>query len=197
MTRELAKRIVEALLFAAEAPLDLPTIQAHLPGGLHAGELLDELMQDYAGRGVRLERHGERYALRTAPDLAGYLQREQAQSRHLSRAALETLAIIAYHQPLTRAEIEEMRGVSVSKGTLDLLLEAGWVQPRGRRETPGRPVTWATTPAFLDHLDLGSLDDLPRIDELVQVGLLGPELHAVPDAMPDESLEPAGDEDGG
>jgi segregation and condensation protein B len=194
MTRELAKRIVEALLFAAEAPLDLPTIQAHLPGGLHAGELLDELMQDYAGRGVRLERHGERYALRTAPDLAGYLQREQAQSRHLSRAALETLAIIAYHQPVTRAEIEEMRGVSVSKGTLDLLLEAGWVQPRGRRETPGRPVTWATTPAFLDHLDLGSLDDLPRIDELVQVGLLGPALHAVPGAAPDEL---ASDEDGG
>jgi segregation and condensation protein B len=196
MNRELAKRIVEALLFAAEEPLDLATIQAHLAGGLHAGELLDALMQDYAGRGVRLERHGGRFALRTAPDLAGHLQREQVQSRHLSRAALETLAIIAYHQPVTRAEIEEMRGVSVSKGTLDLLLEAGWVQPKGRRETPGRPVTWATTPAFLDHLDLTSLDDLPRIDELVQVGLLGPALHAVPGAAPDEHPAPPADEDG-
>jgi segregation and condensation protein B len=188
MSRELARRIVEALLFAAEEPLDLPTIQAHLPGGLHAGELLEELMQDYAGRGVRLERHGIRYALRTAPDLAGYLQREQVQSRRLSRAALETLAIIAYHQPVTRAEIEEMRGVSVSKGTLDLLLETGWVQPKGRRETPGRPVTWITTPTFLDHLDLTSLDDLPRIDELVQVGLLGPTLAAVPTAEPEDML---------
>jgi segregation and condensation protein B len=182
MNRELAKRIVEALLFAAEEPLDLPTIQAHLAGGLHAGELLDELMQDYAGRGVRLERHGGRYALRTAPDLAGWLQREQVQSRRLSRAALETLAIIAYHQPVTRAEIEEMRGVSVSKGTLDLLFETGWVQPKGRRESPGRPVTWVTTPTFLDHLDLTSLDDLPRIDELVQVGLLGPALSMQPTA---------------
>jgi segregation and condensation protein B len=198
MNRELAKRIVEALLFAAEEPLDLPTIQAHLSGGLHAGELLDELMQDYAGRGVRLERHGGRYALRTAPDLAGYLQREQVQSRRLSRAALETLAIIAYHQPVTRAEIEEMRGVSVGKGTLDLLLETGWVQPKGRRESPGRPVTWVTTPGFLDHLDLTSLDDLPRIDELVQVGLLGPALSALPVADPEEMssalpVEPATD----
>ncbi len=195
MNRELAKRVVEALLFAAEEPLDRATIQAHLTGGLNAGELLDELMHDYASRGVRLERHGERYALRTAPDLAGYLQREQVQSRQLSRAALETLAIIAYHQPVTRAEIEEMRGVSVSKGTLDLLLEAGWVQPKGRRETPGRPVTWSTTASFLYHLDLASLDDLPRIDELVQVGLLGPALHAVP-AAPEEAAE-EGDEDDG
>jgi segregation and condensation protein B len=191
MNRELAKRIVEALLFAAEEPLDLPTIQAHLAGGLHAGELLDELMQDYAGRGVRLECHGGRYALRTAPDLAGWLQREQVQSRRLSRAALETLAIIAYHQPVTRAEIEEMRGVSVSKGTLDLLFETGWVQPKGRRESPGRPVTWVTTPTFLDHLDLTSLDDLPRIDELVQVGLLGPALSTQPSADLEEMPSPS------
>jgi segregation and condensation protein B len=199
MSRELAKRIVEALLFAAEEPLDLATIQAHLPGEVHAGEMLDQLMQDYEGRGVRLERHGARYALRTAPDLAGYLQREQVQSRRLSRAALETLAIIAYHQPVTRAEIEEMRGVSVSKGTLDLLLETGWVQPKGRRESPGRPVTWVTTSGFLDHLDLTSLDDLPRIDELVQVGLLGPALTPVPaadadDEPPESSQEPEADE---
>ena len=148
VSRELGKRIVEALLFAAAEPLDAATIQAHLPGGLHAGELLDELVQDYAPRGVRLERRGNRFALRTAPDLAPYLAREQVQSRRLSRAALETLAIIAYHQPITRAELEEMRGVAVSKGTLDLLLETGWVQPKGRRESPGRPVTWVTTPAL-------------------------------------------------
>jgi segregation and condensation protein B len=173
MSRELGKRIVEALLFAAQEPLEVATIQAHLPGGLNARDLLDELVLDYRERGVRLERRGNRYALRTAADLAPYLEREQVQSRRLSRAALETLAIIAYHQPITRAEIEEMRGVSVAKGTLDLLLETGWVQPKGRRETPGRPVTWVTTPALLDHFDLASLDDLPRIEELLQVGLLG------------------------
>jgi segregation and condensation protein B len=172
MSRDLGKRIVEALLFAAEEPLDPATIQAHLPGGLHAADLLDELMRDYEGRGVRLERHGTRFAFRTAPDLAPYLEREQVQSRRLSKAALETLAIIVYHQPVTRAEIEEIRGVSLSKGTLDLLLETGWVQPRGRREAPGRPVMWVTTQAFLDHFDLASLDDLPRIEELLQVGLL-------------------------
>jgi segregation and condensation protein B len=201
VSRELGKRIVEALLFAAETPLDAATIQAHLPGGLHAGELLDELVQDYAGRGVRLEHHGGRYALRTAPELAAYLEREQVQSRRLSRAALETLAIIAYHQPITRAELEEMRGVSVSKGTLDLLLETGWVQPKGRRESPGRPVTWVTTAAFLDHFDLGALDDLPRIEELLQLGLLGATATAggafgpaddLPDAEDDALDEPDG-----
>ena len=191
MSRELGKRIVEALLFAAEEPLEPATIQAHLPGGLHAADLLDELIQDYAGRGVRLERRGARYALRTAPDLAGYLEREQVHSRRLSRAATETLAIIAYHQPITRAELEEMRGVSVSKGTLDLLLETGWVQPKGRRDSPGRPVTWVTTPGFLDHFDLGSLDDLPRIEELLQVGLLG--APGRPPADPDEPADDAED----
>ena len=172
MSRDLGKRIVEALLFAAREPLDPGTIQAHLPGGLHAADLLDELMRDYEARGVRLERHGTRFAFRTAPDLAPYLEREQVQSRRLSKTALETLAIIVYHQPVTRAEIEEVRGVSLSKGTLDLLLETGWVHPRGRREAPGRPVTWVTTQTFLDHFDLASLDDLPRIEELLQVGLL-------------------------
>ena len=189
MNPSLGKRIVEALLFAAEEPLDLVTIQAHLPGDLHAGDLLDQLAQDYSGRGVRLERHGGRYALRTAPDLAEFLQRDQMQARRLSRAALETLAIIAYHQPVTRAEIEEMRGVSVNKGTLDLLLETGWVQPKGRRDSPGRPVTWVTTAGFLDHLDLTSLDDLPRIDELVQVGLLGPAVGAIPSNQAGDELE--------
>jgi segregation and condensation protein B len=191
ISRELGKRIIEALLFAAAEPLDAATIQAHLPGGLHAGELLDELVHDYAPRGVRLERRGNRFALRTAPDLAPYLEREQVQSGRLSRAALETLAIIAYHQPITRAELEEMRGVAVSKGTLDLLLETGWVQPKGRRESPGRPVTWVTTATFLDHFDLASLDDLPRIEELLQVGLLGGNesgrtLPPLPDVLPED-----------
>ena len=187
MSRELGKRIIEALLFAAAEPLDAATVQAHLPGGLHAGELLDELVQDYAGRGVRLERRGGRFALRTAPDLAPYLEREQVQSRRLSRAALETLAIIAYHQPVTRAELEEMRGVAVSKGTLDLLLETGWVQPKGRRDSPGRPVTWVTTAAFLDHFDLATLDDLPRIEELLQLGLLGAARAGAPLRTPPEA----------
>ncbi|MGI9433420.1 MAG: SMC-Scp complex subunit ScpB [Geminicoccaceae bacterium] len=172
-TMVLGKRIAEAVLFAAEEPLDLQTIQAHLPGSLHARDVIDALQNDYGERGIRLEFHGGRYALRTAPDIAPYLQRETVQSRRLSRAALETLAIIAYHQPITRAEIEDIRGVSTNKGTLDLLIETGWVQPKGRRETPGRPVTWVTTPDFLDHLDLSVLDDLPRIEELMQVGLLG------------------------
>jgi segregation and condensation protein B len=172
MSRELGKRIVEALLFASEQPLEIATIQAHLPGGLHAADLLDDLARDYADRGVRLERQGNRYALRTAPDLAPYLSRTQVQSRRLSKAAIEALAIIAYHQPVTRAEIEDIRGVTLSKGTMDLLLETGWVQPKGRREAPGRPVTWITTPAFLDQFDLASLDDLPRIEELLQGGLL-------------------------
>jgi segregation and condensation protein B len=190
--RALGKQIIEALLFASAEPLDAATIQAHLPGGLHAGELLDELIQDYASRGVRLERRGGRFALRTAPELAPYLEREQLQSRRLSRAALETLAIIAYHQPITRAELEEMRGVAVSKGTLDLLLETGWVQPKGRRDSPGRPVTWVTTTSFLDHFDLASLDDLPRIEELLQLGLLGGTegsgmpSQALPGGAPDE-----------
>lgn len=204
MDMTLAKRIVEALLFAAEEPLDLHTLQAHLPGDIHARDVIDQLVDTYSERGIRLEQHGGRYALRTAPDIAPYLQRETVQSRRLSRAALETLAIIAYHQPITRAEIEELRGVSTNKGTLDLLIETGWVQPKGRRETPGRPVTWVTTTDFLDHLDLSHLDDLPRIEELMQVGLLGtpgalrgdlPEEEADGDADADqgEVLPPAAD----
>jgi segregation and condensation protein B len=172
VSRTLGLRIVEALLFAAEEPLDLATVQAHLPGDLFAADLLDELQTQYRERGVRLERHGDHFALRTAPDLEPYLARERVQSRRLSRAALETLAIIAYHQPVTRAEIEEIRGVSLSKGTLDLLFEAGWVHPKGRREVPGRPVTWVTTDAFLDHFDLRSIDELPKVDELLEAGLL-------------------------
>lgn len=189
MTMTLGKRIAEAVLFAAEEPLDLHTIQAHLPGDLHARDVIDALQEDYVERGIRLENHGGRYAFRTAPDIGPYLQRETVQSRRLSRAALETLAIIAYHQPVTRAEIEEIRGVSTNKGTLDLLLETGWVRPKGRRDTPGRPVTWVTTTDFLDHLDLTQLDDLPRIEELMQVGFIG---NAKP--SDDGSEEGGGDE---
>ena len=189
MTSDLGKQIVEAILFAAEEPLDLVTIQAHLPGDLHAGEVIDSLREDYARRGVRLEHHDGRYAFRTAAEIAPYLQRETVQSRRLSRAALETLAIIAYHQPITRAEIEEIRGVSTNKGTLDLLIETGWVRPGGRRETPGRPVTWVTTSAFLDHLDLAALDDLPRIDELMQVGLLATPAYHTGEEPPDPEDE--------
>lgn len=169
-----AKQILEALLFAASEPMEERTLQAHLGADAPLAELLEELHRDYAERGVRLERQGQAWAFRTAPETAPYLRREQVQARKLSRAALETLAIIAYQQPVTRAEIEAVRGVVVGQGTLDLLVEAGWVAPKGRREAPGRPVTWVTTPAFLDHFALASLDDLPRLDELEGASLFNP-----------------------
>jgi segregation and condensation protein B len=163
------KRLLEATLFAAAEPLPEAELQARIGGtaaGAAVADLLAELAQDYEGRGVRLERLGDAWALRTAPDLAPHLAVVRVQERRLSRAALETLAVIAYRQPVTRAEVEAVRGVAVAKGTLDLLVEQGWVAPRGRRDAPGRPVTWVTTPAFLDHFGLASLDDLPRLDEL-------------------------------
>jgi segregation and condensation protein B len=166
-------RIVEALLFAAAEPLSADQLSAALPEGADLPALLADLQTNYANRGVNLVQVSGKWALRTAGDLSFLLRREAVEQKRLSKAGLETLAIIAYHQPITRAELEEMRGVAVSKGTLDLLLETGWVQPKGRRETPGRPVTWVTTPAFLDHFDLAALDDLPRIEELLQLGLLG------------------------
>lgn len=166
MSEPSPKQILEAVLFAADEPLDEPALQAHLGQRAHVADLLEELQRDYAARGVRLERQGQAWAFRTAPELAPYLQRTRQQARRLSRAALETLAIIAYQQPVTRAEIEQVRGVALGQGTLDLLVEAGWVMPKGRREAPGRPVTWVTTQAFLDHFALSSLDDLPRLDEL-------------------------------
>ena len=143
-----------------------------LDEGADVAPLLDELAARYAGRGVNLVRRGERWAFRTAPDLGFLLRREQAESRPLSRAALETLAVIAYHQPATRAEVEEVRGVATGRGTLDLLMEAGWVRMRGRRRTPGRPVTYGTTEAFLDHFGLEGLADLPGLEELKGAGLL-------------------------
>ncbi|TVQ33802.1 MAG: SMC-Scp complex subunit ScpB [Geminicoccaceae bacterium] len=171
LSTDTAQRIVEALLFATPVPLTEAEILAYLPEPLPVLPLLRALQTDYAGRGVQIEEHGGRWAVRTAPDLGRYLQRLQIKPKTLSQAALETLAIIAYRQPVTRAEIEQIRGVTVSRGTLDLLVDTGWVRPRGRKAVPGRPVTWVTTPAFLDHFDLQSLDDLPRLEELTGAGL--------------------------
>jgi segregation and condensation protein B len=147
-------------------------IASRLPEGTDVPALLEELQTHYAARGFVLVRRGQGWAFRTAPDLAEELKVEQTQERRLSRAAVETLAIIAYHQPVTRAEIEEIRGVALSKGTLDILFAAGWVRPKGRRRTPGRPLTWGTSEAFLDHFGLASLDDLPGVKELEAAGLL-------------------------
>ena len=171
-------RILEAILFASSEPLDAGSMLTYLGPGVRVGELLALLQQRYAGRGVNLVKRGDKWAFRTAEDLQFLLRREESETRPLSRAALETLSIIAYHQPATRAEIEEVRGVATGKGTLDLLMEAGWVRMRGRRRTPGRPVTYGTTDAFLDHFALESLADLPGMDELKGSGLLSGRLPA-------------------
>lgn len=165
-------RLLEAVLFASSQPVDLRSLTAHFPPGTDLPALLAELQSTYAGRGINLFRRGNGWAFRTAPDLAPALTSEQDVGRKLSRAAIETLSIIAYHQPVSRPEIEEIRGVALSKGTLDVLFEAGWVRPRGRRKTPGRPMTWGTTESFLDHFGLTSLDDLPGVEELKAAGLL-------------------------
>jgi segregation and condensation protein B len=169
---ERALRILEALLFASAEPLAAADLAPHLGEGADAEALLVELQARYAGRGVNLVRRGDKWVFRTASDLDFLLRRETTDNRPLSRAALETLAIIAYHQPATRAEVEEVRGVATGKGTLDLLMEAGWVRMRGRRRTPGRPVTYGTTDAFLDHFGLEGLADLPGLEELKGAGLL-------------------------
>jgi segregation and condensation protein B len=165
-------RLLEALLFAAAEPLGPEQLARHLPEQADLETLLEELSGLYANRGVNLVRSGRRWAFRTAADLAPLMRVEKTVERKLSRAAVETLAIVAYHQPVTRGEIEEIRGVALSKGTLDVLLEAGWVKPKGRRRTPGRPVTWGTTEAFLDHFGLEALDALPGAGELKAAGLL-------------------------
>ncbi len=166
------RRTVEALLFAASEPLDEASLALRLPAGVDVPALLAELVEDYARRGVNLVRVASKWAFRTAPDLAFLLRRETERERRLSRAAIETLAIIAYHQPVTRAEIEDIRGVSVSKGTLELLLETEWIRPRGRRRSPGRPLTFGTTESFETHFGLESLKDLPGLEELKAAGLL-------------------------
>jgi segregation and condensation protein B len=186
-------RLVEALLFAAVEPLDMATLAARLPPGVDIPAILDHLGRDYAMRGVNLIRLGDRWAFRTASDLSWLMARDALEPRKLSRAAQETLAIIAYHQPVTRAEIEEIRAVSISRGTLDVLLETGWVRLRGRRRAPGRPVTYGTTPAFLTYFGLDGIGDLPGLDELKGAGLLDGRLppgFAVPVPTDDSALAP-------
>jgi segregation and condensation protein B len=164
--------LVEALLFAADTPLEETVLAHYFDDEVDVGELLQELVEGYAGRGVHLVRLAGGWAFRTAPDLAVKLRIERPVTRKLSRAAVETLAVVAYHQPVTRAEIEDIRGVALGKGTIDTLMEAGWVRPRGRRASPGRPLLWVTTPEFLVHFGLDGLNELPGVDELRAAGLL-------------------------
>ncbi|MEO0819904.1 MAG: SMC-Scp complex subunit ScpB [Pseudomonadota bacterium] len=191
------ERMVEALLFASAEPMSEAEIARRLPKGCDIGTVLAMLERRYAGRGVRLLRRGPGWAFRTAPDLGFLMRREVLEERKLSRAAIETLSIVAYHQPVTRAEIEEIRGVSVSKGTLDALMDLGWVKLGRRRESPGRPVTFVTTPAFLDHFGLESTRDLPGVKELREAGLLeaaapSDTAHALPrGAGEDETAPPS------
>ena len=165
-------RILEAILFASAEPLSLEQLAANLPGETDVAGLMADLQENYANRGVNLVQTAGKWSLRTAPDLGHLLKREAVEQKKLSKAALETLAIVAYHQPVTRAEIEDIRGVAISKGTLDILLEVGWVRLRGRRRTPGRPVTYGTTEAFLSHFTLNEITDLPGLQELKAAGLL-------------------------
>ena len=189
-------RAVEAALFAASEPMSPADIAAHVGEGVDVGAAIAELRSDYAGRGINLVERGGRWHFQTAGDLAHILRRERDEPRRLSRAAVETLAIIAYHEPVSRAEIEAIRGVQISKGTLDVLMEAGWVRPAGRREAPGRPLTYATTPAFLAHFGLESRRDLPGIDDLKAAGLLDP-IDAALERMgePQLELESEGEDD--
>jgi len=167
-----AARLVEAAIFAAAEPVDEAALAELVGAHVDLDAVLDALVADYRGRGVEPVRLAGKWLFRTAADLAPRLSRRIEEPRRLGRAALETLAIIAYHQPVTRAEIEQIRGVTMSKGTLDMLLEAGWIRMRGRRRTPGRPVTWGTTEAFLVHFGLETVRDLPGLEELKAAGLL-------------------------
>jgi segregation and condensation protein B len=206
MDRAQHLRLVEALLFASAAPLDAGAIAERLPDGSDVAALVAELENEYRGRGVNLVFVAGGWTFRTATDLADKLKLEKVVPRKLSRAGIETLAIIAYHQPVTRAEIEDIRGVAVSSGTLDVLMEIGWIAPAGRRETPGRPVTWGTTDGFLQHFGLADRKDLPGIEELRATGLIGARPvvltetaktlpFALPEELPqrDEPEEPADD----
>ena len=191
-----ALRLLEAMLFACAEPIDEKTLAARLPQGTDVHAALVELQREYAPRGVNLVRIGGKWAFRTATDLAWLLSKDVVETRKLSGAAIETLAIISYHQPVTRAEIEEIRGVTTSKGSIDVLLETGWIRPRGRRKTPGRPVTYGTTEAFLSHFGLDAVMDLPGMEELKGSGLLDGRLppgFSVPVPSDDPALRP--DED--
>ncbi len=185
-------RMVEAIIFASAEPVAEKSIAALLPEGTNVKELIGEVQSAYTNRGVNLVRVGDAWAFRTADDLSFLLQKEAVVTRRLSKAALEVLAIIAYHQPVTRAEIEEVRGVITSKGTLDVLMETSWIRMRGRRKTPGRPVTYGTTPDFLDQFGLEQIRDLPGLDELKGSGLLQsqvPIAFSVPVPTDDDDLE--------
>ena len=186
-------RIAEALLFAASEPLSNEALQECLPEGVDVEEIIATLQETYANRGVNVVKVAEKWAFRTADDLSFLLRREAVEQKRLSKAALETIAIIAYHQPVTRAEIEEVRGVSISKGTLDILLEMGWAKMRGRRRTPGKPVTYGTTQEFLEHFGLASIGDLPGLNELKGAGLLSsnvPSDFSIPMPRDDDDLGP-------
>jgi segregation and condensation protein B len=189
-------RLLEALLFAASAPLDEKTLGARLPEDVDLRASLRALQEEYATRGVNLVRIGSKWTFRTAGDLSWLLTKEAVIPKKLSRAAVETLAVIAYHQPVTRAEVEEIRGVVMSKGTFDVLMETGWIRPRGRRKAPGRPITYGTTEDFLSHFGLEALGDLPGLEELKGSGLLDnrlPPSFAVP--MPSDDPALRDDED--
>ena len=192
---ELALRIVEALLFASTTPLRAADLARSVPAGIDIAQVLARLADLYAERGVNLRKVAGGYAFRTAPDLSYLLAAETEPPRKLSRAALEILSIIAYHQPVTRAEIEDIRGVATAKGTLDILLEAGWVRMRGRRRSPGRPVTYGTTPAFLDHFGLDRIDDLPGLEELKGSGLIEGRTRDLGVPAPDDDPDLRSDED--
>lgn len=199
MTRDREELIrgIEAVLFAADEPLSVGEIASYVGEGDIAGSLA-ELAAAYEARGVNLVERGGRWLFQTSPDVAHLLRREREEVRKLSRAGVETLAIIAYHEPVSRAEIEAIRGVQISKGTLDVLMEAGWVRPAGRREAPGRPLTYATTPAFLAHFGLKSRKDLPGIDDLRAAGLLDPvdlAFEALELRHADEAADEAGGDD--
>jgi segregation and condensation protein B len=186
-----ALRIAEAMLFAATEPLDEAEIGRRLRDDINVSEVLQRLRADYAERGINLTRAGKKWFFRTAADLGWILAREQIEEKKLSRAALETLAIIAYHQPVTRAEVEEIRGVAISKGTLDVLLDTGWVRLRGRRRAPGRPITYGTTDKFLIHFGLEQIGDLPGLEELRGAGLFDgrlPKGFEVPQPSDDAAL---------
>jgi segregation and condensation protein B len=186
-----AERVVEAMLFASVGPLDETEIARRVSDAVELSQVLERLKAHYANRGVNLTRIGAKWFFRTAADLNWILAREQVEEKKLSRAALETLAIIAYHQPATRAEIEEIRGVAISKGTLDTLLETGWVRLRGRRKAPGRPITYGTTDNFLMHFGLEQIGDLPGLDELKAAGLFDgrlPKGFGVPQPSDDSAL---------
>ncbi|WP_169568841.1 SMC-Scp complex subunit ScpB [Sneathiella limimaris] len=192
-------RMVEALLFAAKEPLDEVSLAARLPDDAEVPEILKYLVKAYEHKGVNLIQLAGKWTFLTAPDLAWLLQDEKETERKLSRAALETLSIIAYHQPITRAEIEEIRGVGLSRGVMDILFDAGWIRPRGRRRTPGRPVTYGTTEEFLIHFGLDDVRDLPGFDEMKASGLLNMEPSGLFDDIPGveaaTELDPEEEED--